>query len=69
MKFTETLGIVGLVVLMILLVIVGPIVTIWAWNTLFGAVHTIELTFNTWLAVAVLGMFFSGSNFSSRSKK
>jgi uncharacterized membrane protein len=68
-KFTETLGIVGIVVLVALLVIIGPIATIWAWNELFGAFHTIELTFNTWLAVVILGMFFSGSNFSSRSKK
>jgi hypothetical protein len=67
-KFTETLGIVGIVVLVALLVIIGPIVTIWAWNTLFGAVHTIELTFNTWLAVAILGMFFS-SSLNYRSKK
>ena len=69
MKFTETLGVVGLVVLMILLIIVGPVVTIWAWNTLFGAVHPIVLNFNTWLAVAVLGMYFSGSSFNYRSKK
>ena len=69
MKFVETLGIIGIIVLVALLVIIGPIVTIWAWNTLFGAVHAIELTFNTWLAVVILGMFFSGSNFSSRSKK
>jgi len=67
MDFAETLGIVGIVVLVVLLVIFGPIVTIWAWNTLFGAVHTIELTFNSWLAVVVLGMFFTGNNY--RSKK
>ena len=69
MKFTETLGIVGIVVLVILLIIIGPILTIWAWNTLFGAIHTIELTFNTWLAVFILGMFFTGSGLNYRSKK
>jgi hypothetical protein len=68
-KFTETLGIVGIVVLVALLVIIGPIVTIWAWNTLFGELHTIELTFNAWLAVVILGMFFGGSSLNYRSKK
>jgi hypothetical protein len=66
---SETLGIIGIAVLVALLVVIGPIVTIWAWNTLFGAVHTIELTFNTWLAVAVLGMYFTGSGLTYRSKK
>ena len=69
MEFSETLGIVGIVVLVALLVIIGPIATIWAWNELFGAVHTIELTFNTWLAVVILGMFFTGSSLNYRSKK
>jgi hypothetical protein len=69
MKFVETLGIVGIVVLVILLVVIGPILTIWAWNTLFGSILAIPTTFDTWLAVAVLGMFFSGSSFNYRSKK
>ena len=69
MNFTETLGVVGLAVLMILLVVIGPIVTIWAWNTLFGSLLNIPTTFDTWLAVAILGMFFSGSSFNHRSKK
>jgi len=66
---SETLGIIGIAVWVALLVVIGPIVTIWAWNTLFGAVHTIELTFNTSLAVAVLGMYFTGSGLTYRSKK
>ena len=63
---SETLGIIGIAVLVALLVVIGPIVTIWAWNTLFGAMHTIELTFNTWLAVVILGFFFTTTNLNSK---
>jgi uncharacterized membrane protein len=66
---SETLGIIGIAVLVALLVVIGPIATIWAWNELFGSFHTIELTFNTWLAVVVLGMYFTGSGLTYRSKK
>jgi uncharacterized BrkB/YihY/UPF0761 family membrane protein len=69
MELSKSLGIVGIVILVALLVIVGPIATIWAWNELFGAVHTIELTFNSWCAVVILGMFFTGSSLNYRSKK
>jgi hypothetical protein len=63
---SETLGIIGIAVLVALLVVIGPIVTIWAWNTLFGAVHTIEVTFDTWLAVVILGFFFTTTNLNSK---
>ena len=69
MKLAETLGVVGIVILAILLIVIGPIVTIWAWNTLFGSILTIPTTFDTWLAVAILGMFFTGNSFNYRSKK
>jgi 4-hydroxybenzoate polyprenyltransferase len=53
-----------LVVLIIALVIAGPFITIWALNTLFPAL-VIEYTFQTWLAVVVLGSVFkAGSNAS-----
>lgn len=38
--------------LVILLVIIAPLATIWALNTLFGLV--IPFTFETWLAALVL---------------
>jgi hypothetical protein len=42
------------VALIVLLVIVGPIATIWALNTLFPAL-AIPLTFDTWCAAVILG--------------
>ncbi len=38
----------------VLLIAIGPLAFIWAWNTLFGSVHVIEYTFSTWLAAAVI---------------
>jgi len=48
--------IVGLLVLVVLLIVLGPLATIWAINTLFPVV-AIPYTFWTWLAVIVLGAF------------
>lgn len=42
------------IVLVVLLIIFGPLATIWALNTLFP-VLAIPYTFLTWLAVIVLG--------------
>jgi hypothetical protein len=53
------IGIVGLVVLLIALVILGPFIVIWAFNTLFGSLHMIDYTFWTWLSVIILGAFIS----------
>lgn len=53
------LGVVAIAVLLIALVILGPFIVIWAFNTLFGSVHTIDYTFWTWLAVIILGAFIS----------
>jgi hypothetical protein len=50
------LGAVAFVILMLLLVILGPWITIWAANTLFP-VLAIEYTFWTWLSVIILGAF------------
>jgi hypothetical protein len=46
-----------LVLFFVLLIIVGPFITIWALNTLFGL--GIAYTFWTWLAMICLGMFFN----------
>lgn len=46
--------IVGLFVLIVALIIIGPILTIWALNTLFPAL-AIEYNLATWAAVIVLG--------------
>jgi len=43
-----------LVGLILLMLVLGPLATIWALNTLFPAL-AIDYTFWTWLAVIVLG--------------
>ena len=43
-----------------LLLILGPLATIWALNTLFP-VLAIEYTFYTWLATILVGMFLRGT--------
>lgn len=59
MDLLGKLGAAAFVVLLIVAVILGPWIVIWAWNTLFGAVHLIDYTFWTWLAVLILGVFIS----------
>lgn len=34
----------------VVLLIIGPLLSIWAWNTLFGSLHIIPYTFETWAA-------------------
>jgi len=58
MKYGELVNAIGLIVLFVLLAIISPILTIWAWNTLFGAYVAVELTWKTWCAVILLGAFF-----------
>ena len=50
----KTFGIVGIIVLGALLVIIGPIITIWCLDTLFPSL-AIPYTLDTWLATALLG--------------
>lgn len=47
-------GVLMFAVLLITLVVLGPIATIWALNTLFPAL-AIPYTFETWAAAVVLG--------------
>ena len=49
-----------LIMLVIAIFILGPLAVIWALNVLFGL--TIAYTFYTWLAILVLGAFFSGNS-------
>lgn len=55
------LGALGFVLLLIVAVVLGPWIVIWAWNILFGAVYAIPYTFWTWLAVLILGTFIRGN--------
>ncbi len=51
---SNVIKLIVLVAVITLLVAIGPLAFIWAWNTLFGSVHTIEYTISTWLAAAVV---------------
>ena len=59
----DVAAVVGLIVLIVALIAVGPLVLLWALNTLFPAL-AIPYTFWTWLAALVL----SGSITARRSK-
>ena len=49
--------IVGMVAMIVLVVLVGPLLTIWAVNTLFPAL-AIPYSITNWFAVIILGAFF-----------
>ena len=54
---TKIVALIGMIALVVVLLAVGPLAVIWAWNTLFPAV-VVQFTFWTWLAVVILGAFF-----------
>jgi len=60
------LAVVGIVVFAIVLILIGPLLTIWAFNTLFPAL-AIPYTLSNWFAVIVLGAFFR-ANVSIKKK-
>jgi|LauGreDrversion4_1035100.scaffolds.fasta_scaffold42149_2 hypothetical protein len=61
------LGVIGLVMAILVAVVLFPWAVIWALNTLFPAL-AIGYTFETWLAMLVIGMFIR-SDVTVRSKK
>ena len=61
------LGVIGLVMAILVAVVLFPWAVIWALNTLFPALD-ISYTFETWLAMLVIGMFIR-SDVTVRSKK
>lgn len=56
--FKDTIMAVTLIVLIVVLIIAGPLLTIWALNTLFP-VLAINYTIWTWLAALILGALLS----------
>jgi hypothetical protein len=65
MKIKEPFGVtmikaILLVLFIVFLIIVGPLLTIWALNVLFP-VLAIGYTWQTWLAVVILGGLFKSS--------
>ena len=56
----KALGVILAVALVIALIILGPLLTIWAMNTLFPAL-AIPYTIWTWLSVLILGGVFKSN--------
>lgn len=56
-----------LLILLILVVVLGPIATIWAMNTLFPTL-AIPYTLETWLATVIIGGIFRGDGISFKGK-
>jgi hypothetical protein len=52
-------------VLVVIVLIVGPLASIWALNTLFP-VLVIPYTFDTWLAMLLIGGVFRGVGVSTK---
>jgi len=52
---SDTVKFFALLVLILALIVIGPLLTIWALNTLFAT--GIEYTLTNWAAVVILGMF------------
>ena len=48
------IGALGLIAFVVFLVVIGPIATIWALNTLFPSL-AIAYSFDSWVAVVILG--------------
>lgn len=53
---SDLIKIVLLIAFIVFLVVIGPLLTIWALNTLFP-VLAIQYTWQTWLAVIFVGAF------------
>jgi hypothetical protein len=49
--------ILAIIALVLVVVLIGPFLTIWAFNTLFPMV-AVPFNLSTWFAVVVLGAFF-----------
>ena len=52
----KVIGLLGLIFLVVVLVAIGPLVTIWAINTLFPSL-AIAYSLETWIAVVIIGAF------------
>ena len=60
----EALGITGIIVLLVILIGLGPILTLMSINTLFGL--NIAINFWTWLSVVWLGIVLNGARVKSK---
>lgn len=60
----EALGITGIIVLLVILIGLGPILTLMSINTLFGL--NIAINFYTWISVVWLGIMLNGARIKSK---
>jgi hypothetical protein len=58
--FKNTFLVLVVAALLIVLVVAGPLLVLWSWNTLFGSLYSIPYTVWTWLAVLIIGVFIRG---------
>jgi hypothetical protein len=58
--FKNTFVVLLVAALLIVLVVAGPVLVIWSWNTLFGSLYAVPYTVWTWLAVLIIGVFIRG---------
>ena len=58
--FKNTFIVLVVAALLIVLVVAGPLLVLWSWNTLCGALYAIPYTIWTWLAVLIIGVFIRG---------
>jgi hypothetical protein len=59
--FKNTFIVLVVAALLIVLVVAGPVLVLWSWNTLFGSLYAIPYTVWTWLAVLIIGVFIRGN--------
>jgi uncharacterized membrane protein YedE/YeeE len=62
---SDTAKLIFWVLIIVAIVIVGPLLSIWALNTLFP-VLSIPYTFDTWLAMLLIGGVFRGFGVSTK---
>jgi hypothetical protein len=58
--FKNTFLVLVVAALLIVLIVAGPVLVLWSWNTLFGSLYAIPYTVWTWLAVLIIGVFIRG---------
>ena len=63
----KNLGIAGLIALIVVVIVFGPLCTIWALNTLFAL--NIAYSFETWLATILLTSIVTGKGVASATFK
>ena len=52
----KLIGALGLIALVVVVIAIGPLVTLWAFNTLFPAL-ALAYSLETWVAVVIIGAF------------